>query len=334
MSKPSRRLKAPVLRQRAIRPRARKRPRGRELVPVRGSRAALLGASSEIAVQRADGTVKYRAPAAYPRPKRKELDPVDYIVRNGVITLFAHRLKKSGDEVRQSLYGDDQMTKACFQFIQKAATAPAMTNVPTWAEELVTQTNVDFMPPLMPQAIFPQLAARGMTLDFGRAGRIAVPTRSRTRTIAGSFIGEGQPIPVRQGMFTATILTPKKLGVITVMTREIEEHSVPAIEALLRDAISEDTGESIDSVLLDANPATVVRPPGIRNGIPATPPTAVGADPTGVQPDGHGPQAARGRPGRIDRRQSEGSVLAAQPSADARYRTRADAGNGRVPVQG
>jgi Phage capsid family len=210
--------------------------------------------------------------------RRKELDALDYVVRNGVIMLFAHRLRKSADECRQMLYGDDEMTKAAFDFIQKAATAPAMTTVTGWAAELVTQIQGDFMSPLISTAIFPQLSARGLSLDFGRAGRIAIPTRQRSATVAGAFIGEGQPIPVKQGLFSAQILTPKKLGVITVMTREIEDHSIPAIEALLRDAISEDTGESIDSVLLDTNPATIQRPPGIRNGITPITPTASTGD--------------------------------------------------------
>ena len=112
-----------------------------------------------------------------------------------------------------------------------------------------------------------------MSLDFGRNGRINIPTRLRTTTIAGSFVGEGQPIPVRQALFAAQIVTPKKLGVITVMTREIEEHSIPAIEGLLRRAIMEDTGKSLDNILLDTNPATPVRPPGILNGIAPTVPT-------------------------------------------------------------
>jgi len=237
-------------------------------IRVQGPRGrALMLTSSPIAVQRLDGSVKYRSPRAVSLKRKKELDPVDYLVRNGVITLFAHRLRKNADDVRQALYGDDEMTKAAFMYVQKATTEPAMTNVPGWAQELVTEIQGDFMSPLMPTAVFPQLAGLGLSLDFGRAGRIAIPTRSRTPTIAGAFIGEGQPIPVKQGMFTAQIIRPKKLGVITVMTREIEDHSIPAIEALLRDAISEDTGISIDSVLLDSNPATEIRPPGIRNGI-------------------------------------------------------------------
>jgi hypothetical protein len=125
---------------------------------------------------------------------------------------------------------------------------------------------------LYPKSVYPRLAGMGMSLDFGRAGRIVIPTRSVAPTIAGSFVGEGQPIPVRQGHFTSVTLTPKKLAVISSYTKEMEDFSTPAIEALLRDAIQNDTAISLDSVLLDANPATTVRPPGLLNGV--TPLTA------------------------------------------------------------
>jgi hypothetical protein len=66
------------------------------------------------------------------------------------------------------------------------------------------------------------------------------------------------------------------MAVITTWTRELGEHSVPAVEGLLRDAIQNDTAISLDSVLLDANPATVVRPAGILNGVAGLTPTAGG----------------------------------------------------------
>ena len=122
-----------------------------------------------------------------------------------------------------------------------------MTSVAGWAAELVQQIVVDFMATLLPKSVYPRLSGYGLSLSFGRNGKIIIPTRSRTPTIAGSFVGEGQPIPVRQGAFTSQTLTPKKMAVITTWTREIDEHSVPAIEGLLRNAIGEDTAISLDS---------------------------------------------------------------------------------------
>jgi HK97 family phage major capsid protein len=83
-------------------------------------------------------------------------------------------------------------------------------------------------------------------------------------------VGEGQAIPVRQGAFTTQALTPKKMAVITTWTREMDEHSIPAIEGILRDAIQVDTSVAVDSVLIDANPATLIRPAGLLNGVTVT----------------------------------------------------------------
>jgi HK97 family phage major capsid protein len=151
-----------------------------------------------------------------------------------------------------------------------------MTTVTGWAAELVQQIWTAIMPTLMPNAILTRLAGKGLALSFGRAGRINIPTRSRTPSIAGSFVGEGQAIPVRQGAFTTQALVPKKLGVISLWTRELDEHSIPAIEGLIREAIQVDTSVAVDTVLIDANPATVIRPAGLLNGIAALTATAGG----------------------------------------------------------
>jgi HK97 family phage prohead protease len=206
----------------------------------------------------------------------KKITPLDLLVRAGTVQLFAHMHRKPVDEIRRTIYGDDEPTKAVLEWQMRAATAPAMTSVAGWAAELVQQIVVDFMATLLPKSVYPRLSGYGLSLSFGRNGKIIIPTRSRTPTIAGSFVGEGQPIPVRQGAFTSQTLTPKKMAVITTWTREIDEHSVPAIEGLLRNAIGEDTAISLDAVLLDANPATLIRPAGLLNGVAGLTPTAGG----------------------------------------------------------
>ena len=178
---------------------------------------------------------------------QKKLTPMDLFIRAGAAQVVAHRDRRSVDEVRRMAYGDDEATRAVLEWQMRAATAPAMSNVAGWAAELVQQIVVDFMATLYPKAIYPRFSALGLSLTFGRNGKVIIPTRSRTPTIAGSFVGEGLPIPVRQGAFTSQSLTPKKMAVITTWTREIDEHSIPAIEGLLRDAIQTDTAISLDS---------------------------------------------------------------------------------------
>jgi HK97 family phage prohead protease len=209
----------------------------------------------------------------------KKLDPIEFLVRAGTIKILSKNHEFAGwsvDQVRQKIYGDDEATKLIGDLSLKAGTAPAMTTVTGWAAELVQQINADLMPSLLPSSVYPALSAMGLKLTFGRNGRINVPTRSATPTVAGSFVGEGAPIPVRQAAFTSQLLTPKKMAVITTWTREMDEHSVPAIEGLLRNAIQEDTQIAIDTILLDALPATIIRPAGLRNGSVGLTPTAGG----------------------------------------------------------
>ena len=132
--------------------------------------------------------------------------------------------------------------------VTKAATVPATTTLTGWAAELVETSIAAFLDSLMPMSVYPRLSAIGGRFSFGRAGIVSIPARAATPTVAGSFVAQGSPIPVRQAAFAAITLTPKKMGVISTFTREIAEHSTPSIEQLIRQAIEEDTAIAIDSV--------------------------------------------------------------------------------------
>ena len=223
--------------------------------------------------QRDEGTIA--APAIRRKSDGKNPSAMDYIVRAQAIIIYQKLFTKLPDRIAREF--DDPVLKAVHSVITRASTdPPAMTSVPGWAQELVQQIYTDFMALLIPKSIFVRLSGLGLSLSFGRAGKVVIPTRARTPTIAGSFVGEGNPIPVRQGAFTSQTLTPKKMAVITTWTRELDEHSLPAIEGLLRRAVQEDTGIALDSVLIDANPATTTRPAGLLNGIAALAATAGG----------------------------------------------------------
>jgi HK97 family phage major capsid protein len=210
------------------------------------------------------------------KSRKKDLEPLDYLVQAGVCHGMAKIRGTLPDVERMRIYGENEALKHVLDWTMRAASAPAMTTVTGWAAELVQQIYADLLALLMPQSVFPRLAGKGTSLSFGQAGKILLPTRSRTPTIAGSFVGEGMAIPVRQGAFTSQTFIPKKMAVITTWTREMADHSIPAIEGVLRQAIQEDTAVSLDSVLLDANPATTIRPAGLLNGVSLTPPTAGG----------------------------------------------------------
>jgi len=222
-------------------------------------------------------TVHNARPFAFPT---KKINPVDHLWRAVVVALKHHDEKgqRTIAQILQATYGEGDQAEltriAMSQLVTKAAAIPADTVTTTWAVELVQTVIGEFIASLLPLSIYPKLAAKGGSFTFGRNGTISLPARNTATTIAGSFFAQGAPIPVRQGAFTAITLTPKKLGVITTLTREITEHSTPSIEGIVRQAILEDTAVAIDSILIDANPATTTRPAGLKNGVAGTTPTA------------------------------------------------------------
>jgi HK97 family phage major capsid protein len=227
-----------------------------------------LAASTEPQAHIANGssnvTVRNARPFAMPAQK---IRPQDYVWRSLAIKALMVAEQRPGLAILKDRYGEDDPTKMIFDIVTKAAVAPADTVTSGWASQLVQTSFGEFFEALMPNSIYPRLRALGGSFTFGRNGIISLPTRSATPTIAGSFVAQGSPIPVRKGAFTSIQLTPKKMAVISTLTRDIQEHSTPAIEGLIRQAIVEDTAVAIDTVLIDTNAATTTRPAGLLNGI-------------------------------------------------------------------
>jgi HK97 family phage major capsid protein/HK97 family phage prohead protease len=209
-------------------------------------------------------------------PKKAE-KPAHLVFRAFVVEYLRHVTKKPVDQILAEHYGEDLGTRTMVDWLlPKAATVPATNTLTGWAAELVQTQIGEYFDLLMPGSIYGPLSNRGLRVTLGRNGTISLPTRSSTPTVAGSFVAEGAPIPVRQAAFTAVPLGLKKMAVITSFTREISEHSTPQIESLLRQAIEEDTGVAVDTVLIDATAATSVRPAGLRAGVAGLTPTAGG----------------------------------------------------------
>lgn len=201
----------------------------------------------------------------------QKVRPSDYIFKavTAAIKHFADPRVPILDVMRD-IYGDGEqgetVRRIASLMITKAAAIPADTTTSGWASNLVQTVIGDLIQSLLPHSIYPRLAAMGGSFTFGTNGVISLPARNTAVPIGSAFIAQGAAIPVKQGAFTSITLTPKKMGVITTMTREITIHSVPAIEAIVRQAILEDTGVAIDTVLVDAVAADTTRPAGLKNG--------------------------------------------------------------------
>jgi hypothetical protein len=160
-------------------------------------------------------------------------------------------------------------------WIARGITNPAATTVATWAAELVGGRNIDGLAALAPASIFSQLSERAAyRVSFAGTGTVMVPSRSKTPAINGSFVGEGGAIPVRRLGLTAAPMTPKKAAVITYFSSEIAAYSAPNIEGVVKQAVAEDTGLMLDTLLLDSVAGDAIRPAGLLNGVtplPASP---------------------------------------------------------------
>lgn len=204
-----------------------------------------------------------------PRPSRRTRRPRGQLLfRAAASAVYATVHDVPVHVAADRLFRGDDLLKA-YQSVQRAAVDPALTSVPEWAGDLARETWAEFVA-LLPDSVYAQLSALGQSASFS-GGKVRFPARDGSGTLAGDFVGENAPIPVRKGSVLAPSLTPKKVAVISAYSREMDQASGARMVAFLRDALLEDTAPVIDAKLLDANAATAVRPAGLLNGVTLTP---------------------------------------------------------------
>lgn len=208
--------------------------------------------------------------AKTPRALDKQREPAITLFRACATNVLGYARHTTPEQVASELWGDDELLKG-YLLHQKAAVEPALTSVPEWAGNLARETWGEFLNLLLPESVYAQLSAIGSRFTFGNAGKIMLPSRNKDPNLAGDFIGENQPIPVKKGSIITASLTPKKLAVISAYSREMATVSAGQIEDYIRQFMVEDTAQVIDAKLLDNVAATAIRPAGLLNGVTLTP---------------------------------------------------------------
>jgi HK97 family phage prohead protease/HK97 family phage major capsid protein len=203
----------------------------------------------------------------------RDVSPGDLYLRAISARFQAYARGMPVEAVLAERYPDHEPTA----IVTRAAIAGATTTTTGWASELVQLAQGEFINSLMPNQVFPKLAAMGTSLNFGpNAGAIKIPSRATTPSIGGSFVAESAPIPVRRLGTTSITLYPHKVGGISVFSREIAAYSNPDIETLIRSSIVADTQINIDALLLDNVAVSTTRPAGLTNGVSTLTATAGG----------------------------------------------------------
>jgi HK97 family phage major capsid protein/HK97 family phage prohead protease len=225
------------------------------------------------------------APAVNRRPlgfPQKDVQPLDLLVRAMVVQGI--RAFGGGDKTLDRVLEERYPGHEATSIIAKADQTIGTTTVSGWASELLQTVNSGFLQALTGMSIYPELRNRGVGLSFDGTGTIKLPRRTAGGA-GGGFVAEGSPIRVGRITTAAAELTPKKMGVIVPFSRELARRSTPAIEAIVRQAILEDTASVLDAALLDATASSTARPAGLLNGVSAVGSGYGGGDHVAVKED-------------------------------------------------
>lgn len=210
---------------------------------------------------------------------RKNPEAGELIFRQAAVKFISHVAKQSMNDVIRERYPNDKGLEA----ITKASTAPGDTVTSAWAAALLEEQVNTFVDLLANNSVYGALRPVGLSLNFAGAGSIKIPARTATATVPGAFVGEGNPIPVKELSFTSQTLTRHKMGVISTMTEELLDATNSQIEAIVRQAILDDTAKTLDTILMDNVAADAIRPAGLLNGV--TPTASAGASAANIITD-------------------------------------------------
>ena len=180
----------------------------------------------------------------------------------------------------RTMFGDaDQPTLA----LTRAAATQATTTDSTWAGALARQAVDDAVAAATALSAGADLITRGRRVDLTGIAHLTVPGRIVSPTAAGSWVREGQAVPVSAQAVTAgAVLEPRKLAVIGVFTSEIAASS--NVEEFTRAVISESAGLALDAAMFSTNGDDGAHPAGLLHGV--TPLTATaGGGLTAMQGD-------------------------------------------------
>jgi HK97 family phage major capsid protein/HK97 family phage prohead protease len=242
--------------------------------------ATLKAAEAKIGTE-ARSSAAPSVPAAPRKPLgHTEKSGMDLLVKALVVRGVSHFGSMSIDKALETRYPGHEAVG----IIAKADQTIGSTTGSHWADDLVQTAYLGFLEALTGYSVFPALLNGGMSLMFDRWGTLTLPRRTAGGA-GGGFVGEGAPIRVGKITTAAATLSPKKMGVIVAFTKELAKRSTPAIEAIVRQAILEDTAEVLDPLVLDATAASAVRPAGLLNGVSAVGTGFAGADYQAVRED-------------------------------------------------
>jgi hypothetical protein len=167
------------------------------------------------------------------------------------------------------------------ELLLRTPTSPAALGGSGWADKLAASAVADVITGLVPISAAADLIGRGLRVNFDGYASIAIPGRVVVSTDAGGFIGEGTSIPVRAPALASLTLTPFKLGVISVLSNEIAQFSVPNAQRVIEQNLSEAAALRLDAEMFSSTAASSSRPAGLLAGLSTVGAASAGSEAMG-----------------------------------------------------
>lgn len=210
-----------------------------------------------------------------PDPSRMLARSVTRAVTAAYLDAVTYPRQGNGSAIAARAWPGDSRAVA---ILQKAATVPATTTQSGWAAELsAVSATTAFFANLAPASAAATLFAAAVRLSLDGVSTISVPYPGPTPTLSPSFVAEGAPIPVRQAAFTTVTLGPAKaLRVLTTLSNELADRSIPAATQVIEQIMVELAARSLDAAVLSATPGDSTRPPGLLYNVTPIAPTTGG----------------------------------------------------------
>jgi HK97 family phage major capsid protein/HK97 family phage prohead protease len=162
----------------------------------------------------------------------------------------------------------------------KAAVAAGDTTTSGWASELAYARDLEseFVEYLRPKTVIGRIS---------NLRRVPFNIRYGTQSagVTGSWVGQGQPVPVAKPTFSSGSLGIAKASVIVAIDEELAKLSSPSAEMLVREDMAKGVQEFLDRQFLNPDVAASanVSPASITNGVTAT--AASGTNAAAVRTD-------------------------------------------------
>lgn len=100
----------------------------------------------------------------------------------------------------------------------------------------------------------------GVRILTGLSGNLSIPKRGSGTSVA--WIAENTPLPETGMDFDSMTMTPRHVGAITELSRQLIMQSSPDVETLIREDLARAVAEAVDTALINGG-ATAVEPTGI-----------------------------------------------------------------------